>query len=351
MNIDKKKSFLITSGFYIFIVAALYFTLKLLSGPLFPFVVAVVVTMMLQSSIKKWAKRFRIKRKAVSVAAVLLVYIALGFLVVFLGYALYKQLITFLSILPEYVGNFSDVVNNLIEKAQRLFGHLPDGFTNIFEEVPSTAVQTFAETVTNLITQLAGSIAKGIPGFLISLAVTVVASAYFAKDYDDMVGWMTQNVPIKYLKKLSSAKVRVFKGLGSMLKGYGLIMVITFVEVFLGLSIIGNEYALIIAVVTALVDILPVLGSGTVLLPWAVFSILTGDYKKAIGLVVIHLVITAVRNIAEPKIIGDKVGVHPLLMLAAVFLGLKIFGVAGIILLPVTVVIIKSLIPENIGQN
>ncbi|MBO5908504.1 MAG: AI-2E family transporter, partial [Clostridia bacterium] len=84
---------------------------------------------------------------------------------------------------------------------------------------------------------------------------------------------------------------------------------------------------------------------------WAVFSILTGDYKKAIGLVVIHLVITAVRNIAEPKIIGDKVGVHPLLMLAAVFLGLKIFGVAGIILLPVTVVIIKSLIPENIGQN
>lgn len=133
-----------------------------------------------------------------------------------------------------------------------------------------------------------------------------------------------------------------------MLRAYGIIMFITFCELFLGLSILNligvmnNGYVFMIAIAIAVFDILPVAGSGGILIPWAVVSLILGSYPKAIGLIVIYVVITVIRQYIEPKIVGSSLGVHPIVTLAGLYFGLKLFGFMGMFIIPLTVMTLKA---------
>ena len=111
------------------------------------------------------------------------------------------------------------------------------------------------------------------------------------------------------------------------------------------------KYALIIAFATALIDILPVVGLGAVLIPWAVFSALSGNPERAIGLAVLYILIATIRNVIDPKIIGDKLGIHPVFSLAITFLGLKLFGAVGVFLAPLITIAVKTLLEIKYGQK
>ena len=111
------------------------------------------------------------------------------------------------------------------------------------------------------------------------------------------------------------------------------------------------KYALIIAFATALIDILPVVGLGAVLIPWAVFSALSGNPERAIGLAVLYILIATIRNVIDPKIIGDKLGIHPVFSLAITFLGLKLFGAVGVLLAPLITIAVKTLLEIKYGQK
>ena len=142
--------------------------------------------------------------------------------------------------------------------------------------------------------------------------------------------------------------------LGKWVRSYALILFITFCEIFLGLSILKaaglytGGYIFVIAVCTALLDILPVFGTGTVLIPWAVFSLITHKIGLGIGLIIIYALITVIRQVVEPKLVSANVDMHPVVTLMAMYLGLQIFGVIGLIILPITLVVIKTLNAEGI---
>jgi sporulation integral membrane protein YtvI len=125
------------------------------------------------------------------------------------------------------------------------------------------------------------------------------------------------------------------KTLSGYLKAYLLIMLITFFEVFIGLSILKVNYAFILAIVIAIVDILPVLGTGAVLVPWAILAFIGGNAPLGIGLIVLYGVTLIARQIIEPRIIGSTLGLHPLMTLASVYIGLKLLGLAGIFIGPI----------------
>ena len=144
---------------------------------------------------------------------------------------------------------------------------------------------------------------------------------------------------------------RVFKVAGKYLRSYALILLITFGELSLGLVLLGVDNAVLIAFCIALFDILPVAGTGGIMIPWAIFSLIGGDWGFAVGLVVIWAVITIVRNIIEPKIVGRQVGLHPLLALIAMFVGTKLFGLVGLFLLPLTLAIVLPLLRERFGSE
>jgi sporulation integral membrane protein YtvI len=126
-------------------------------------------------------------------------------------------------------------------------------------------------------------------------------------------------------------------------RSYAIILLVTFSELAIGFAILGVKNVFLLALLISLFDILPVVGLGAVLLPWAAISLVTGNTALGIGLVVMYVVILVVRNIIEPKIVGDRVGLHPLLTLVCMFVGAKLFGVIGLFGLPVAVAILKAL--------
>ncbi len=344
MAVEKQKKLLINVAFYTVTAVFVYISARLLTGPLLPFAIAFGLATVLQGAIRWLCEKFRFKKGFASVSLVLAVYTVIGVATVWLVRALYRQVSDLVTTLPQYSDSISKGFSYIADKIKVIFGSMPEIFS---EDIPSTAISTLAENLGQAISDIATDFAKAIPSFLLSVAVTVIAGAYFAKDYGKITDSVNRLVPKSILERLVFIKDVILKKLGKMLKGYLVIVSMTFFELLVGLGLLKVKYALIIALVTAIVDILPVLGSGTVLIPWAVVSGLSGNAGRAIGLVILYIVVTIVRNVTEPKIIGSKLGIHPVLMLAAVFVGLKIFGGIGVIIVPLGVVVVKSLLESR----
>lgn len=347
METAKKQKILIDILFIAVIAALAYLGLKILSGPLFPFAAAAALTVCIQNFVRKWSKKLKLKKKPASVAAVIIIYILAVTLIALAIYALYNQLTDFLKRLPEYSAGLSVSAQKIYDKIYSLTEYLPDFMKNLFGNMPEATLDTVSNKVADYIAGAVGTFLSGIPFIIFSLAVMVIASAYFAKDYDEISRYITSLIPRSAAKSIHHFKEVMLNKLVAMLKGYFIIAAITFGEVFVGLLVLRVRYALIIALITAVVDLLPVLGSGTVLIPWAVFSALLGNVPRAVGLVVLYLAVTLIRNVIEPKILGSNIGVHPIIMLAAVFIGLWIFGPAGIILVPIVVVCVKCFVESK----
>ena len=124
---------------------------------------------------------------------------------------------------------------------------------------------------------------------------------------------------------------------------YAKIMSITFVELSIGFIILGIDSPFLVALLISIFDVLPVLGTGGIMVPWVLYLLINGQINLAIGLLILYIIVTVIRNIIEPKIVGDQIGVHPLLMLIGMYAGVKIFGMFGLILFPVVLIIIKNL--------
>ena len=126
------------------------------------------------------------------------------------------------------------------------------------------------------------------------------------------------------------------------LRSYSLIFLLTFGELFLGFSVIGIDGAVVFAALVALVDILPVLGAGAVLVPWAIIEFILGNTALGVSLAVLQVIIAIVRQIVEPRIVGRGIGLHPVVSLMSMYVGLRVFGILGMIGAPLFFVIVKN---------
>lgn len=351
MTTSGQKNIVIKAFFYALIIGVIFLSFKLFFGPLLPFLLAVALVLSLQPLVNLLHRKFKIKRNPISVALVLTVYtIAIG-ITVWLTRILYIQLTDFLSSLPTYFDSVTSQINAIINRISLILGKMPDIGNGWLKDIPNTALKSAVTKLGSAATEVAAKFAAGIPSFLLSVAVMIIASIYIAKDYTAFTEYMHSIVPEKIIQKFINIKKTVLSRVAKLLKGYLLIIIITFFELFVGLSVLNVKYALIIAIATALIDILPALGSGTVLIPWAVFSALSGNPSRAIGLAVLYVLITTIRNVVDPKIIGDKLGIHPVFSLAITFLGLKLFGAVGVFLAPLITITVKTLLEIKYGQT
>ena len=343
METDSRKTFLINTAFIAVIIALWFIGIKLLSGVLLPFLLAGITVLALRGLTEAICRRLHIKRKLIAVLTVLFFYILIIGAVFLLLLLVFKQLDGVVALLPHYLQKISQMWNGFSDKINALLGRTFNSADGAFNEVPKVALESLTSGVTSFVASLAGKFAAGVPYFLLSLIVMVVASIYLAKDYDDIRAYFIRNFSKVGLSRIIELKDVCFGNLFKIIKSYFIILCITFAELFLGLTVLGFKYSLILALVISLVDILPVLGCGTVRMPWAAVCALNGDIKNAVGLLVLYLVISAVRHFIEPKVIGERVGVHPFLMLLSVIVGLRLFGAAGVLAVPMTVIVLSNL--------
>ena len=198
------------------------------------------------------------------------------------------------------------------------------------------------------------STASKVPSFLIAFLVCVITTCFMTADYNVITDFINAQLSEKRREDFKRAKALLKSSLGKMGKAYLLIMLVTFSEMLIGLSVLkllgifNSSYIVIISVATAVVDIIPVLGTGTVLIPWAIVCLIMGNYPMAIGLGILYGVITVIRQVVEPKLVAGQLGLPPFVTISAIYIGLKTMGVLGMFIAPVMIIMVKLLNDEGI---
>lgn len=178
---------------------------------------------------------------------------------------------------------------------------------------------------------------------LVTLFFSIIATFFISMDYTNVVSFLARQIPKRHRALLFDIKDFLVHTVLKMIKAYLILMLITFAELSIGFLIIDLDYALLIAAMIALLDLLPVIGTGGIMIPWIAVELFRQNYNLALGLSIIYLIVTVFRNIIEPKIVGDQIGLHPIISLVAIYLGLRTMGVMGMIFMPILAILIKWL--------
>ncbi len=207
-----------------------------------------------------------------------------------------------------------------------------------------TMVLSFGESVAGGLVSFIGGAAMFLPNALFTVLVVIIATYYFAIDRVRINCFFLSLFPKKVKPALKNAKDMLSATVGRYLRAYGLLFLITFTELLASFLIMGFDFAFVLALVIALVDVLPVVGTGTVLIPWGAIALISGNLKTGIGLLVSYAVITVIRQIIEPKIVGKFIGISPLATLASMYIGLKLIGIAGLFVFPLGAIVLKRVL-------
>ena len=210
------------------------------------------------------------------------------------------------------------------------------------------ALDSSIKTLSAKAVALVGNFAVSVPGKLVNTIICIVSTVFILLDWEAIGKFIHGQMPEKASEVMKDGWSQLKKTIGKYIRSYGLIMLMTFTELAIGLLIIGVDNSWGLAAGIAVLDILPIVGCGTVLIPWAVVSLVTGKTGIGISLLVLYVIIAIVRNIAEPKIVGQQVGLHPLATLLAMVTGASLFGAAGVFALPIALAVIKQLDDDGI---
>jgi sporulation integral membrane protein YtvI len=216
----------------------------------------------------------------------------------------------------------------------------------VLNDLFTQLIQSIGELISNLSVKIVAVIsgyASSLPILFIRLVIMLISTFFIAADYDMLIGFAARQIPDRFRDLMRVIKRYVVGTLFVCIRSYALIMSITFIELSIGFTIIGIGKPLLIAVLIALFDILPVLGTGGIMVPWIVISAIQSNYSLALGLLILYMVITIVRNIIEPKIVGSQIGLHPVVTLVSLFVGAQLFGVIGLFGFPITLSLLRHL--------
>jgi len=164
-----------------------------------------------------------------------------------------------------------------------------------------------------------------------------------SKDKMKIQNFIERQLPASWNRKIDIARRDLFGALLGYIKTQLILMIFVSSICIIGLTILRVKYSLLIGFVIGIFDAFPILGSGGILIPWAIYNFITGDYFRAIGFLIIYGVVILFRQMVEPKVLGTQIGVYPLVTLMAMYIGIKMFGVIGIIAGPIVVIFIKTM--------
>ena len=346
---DFKKLYFILYIVLVLIVVYLLFKLGIF---LFPFTLALFFSIMTQPFSRFLEKKLKFSQKIATIVSIVL------FLVIFLGFISLSALrlsgeIYKLSInLNKYSKEAQNLWNTAIDKIYSLLGYFPEGFDeqvknsiNGFIRMGTSKLGSFINSLINFITS--------IPTIILYICITILSTFFISLDKNKIMAFLEQQFPKSWIKKVYNIKREMFNVLGSYIRAQIILMTICFFELLISFNILSFlkfnlQYPLIFSIVICIIDALPILGAGAVLLPWSLISFVTGDINLGLALLVIYFLVLSVRQMLEPKLISQNLGVHPLVTLISMYSGFKFFGVIGFLIGPVVMIILKNVFSREL---
>lgn len=351
MNIEKRRNFIINTFYCAIIAVLLYLFLKYAIGLFFPFMVGLFIAMLLQRPLAFISKHTKIPHQFVGAVLTALTFLLIFAFVATLGAGIISQFNGLFSYIGGILQDFPSFVDRLQNRLNGMLSFLPGDLSASVDNALESAMANFknikiTDFGVDLLFGPLGSIwnaAKFIPNLFVILLITIITTLFMTMDYRMIVDFIRCQLSEKHKALLTDSKKIFFNTIWKMIRAYFIIMMITALELFIGLSILQIDYALVLALIICIVDVLPVLGTGTVIIPWAIYEFVMGNSGLALGLAIMYIIITVIRNFIEPKIVGQSVGLHPIVTLTSMYVGLQLFGFFGMLMLPMIIITVKVL--------
>ena len=320
-----------------------------------PFLIAFIITLLIEPIIRKVMKYTNLTRKASAIITMIVVFgIIIGFLVWGISNVITESS-NLLNGLNDYVVKITKFISSITNNFKIKKLQLPENLKGIIENSTNDTIELVLNTARIWLNNIINSM-KYLPTLLIYIGITVIATYFVCADRIYILDQIEYHLPQKWVNKIGTHSKKIISSLGNYLKAQAVLILIAFIIVLVGLYIfkfIGwkVEYPLITALGIGFVDALPILGSGTVMLPWAIISASNGNINLAIGLIVLYIIIIVTRQLIEPKIVSNHIGIHPIFTLIAMYTGFKIVGVIGMFVGPIILIIIKNIFGNLIDNG
>lgn len=326
-------------------VAYLFFRYAL--GALLPFILAWAVAAVLQRPVVFAHKKLKIPKKLAATVLVV-AFLAVLSVIIFASFrALIHQAGDFVADLSRDGDGLKEKLDEIISGAGGLLekiGISPSGETS---SIVFDAIKSMINAAASKLTSFAAGFAGAMPRVFIFAAALIISSIYFCAEYRAVADFVLKTLPRRAAKAVSAVKRECGVVMTSYVRSYLLLFLLTFGEAYLGLALIGFKNAFLLSLIVALVDFLPVFGTGTVLVPLALARLMLGDVRTAALVAALYGVISIIRQFAEPKIVGGEIGLHPAVSLMAMYVGLRFFGFFGMIVAPVAAAVMKSVLSKR----
>ena len=352
METEKRRAFIINFLYFAIILGLVIFFCRFALPTVLPFVIAFVVSVVLKPVITFLKEKCRVNKGVASIVIVLLFYAVIAFLLTAVGIKAFSTAKDFFIGLPRlFSTTIQPALVNFFNAVERLVAYVNPEASSVYNTIEQNVTQTLASYVSALSGRVVGGVTSmtfRAPGWLLNVLITIIATVFISVDWSVLSEFILRQCSDKTRSMLDNIRTHLGRTLGSYIRSYALILVITFAELAIGLSIIGVDGAFGIAALIAVFDILPVVGSGAVLIPWTIICLVRANYLRALGLGILYIVLVIVRNIIEPKIIGERVGLHPIVTLSSMVVGTYVFGPIGLLGLPVTLALLQSLNADGV---
>lgn len=324
-------------------IVLVYLFVNVLFEYVAPFAIGLLLALIFEPLVAWLSRRFKIHRGILAFVAVLLVLFAIGSVGTVIVVRIANEARALAETLPNQMEAVTRGFDNLKTNYISIIELVPEELRSAADNIGRTALSSFGAAASTFVRSTSTSVVKIVPGTLVGVILCFISMYFFIKDREKMEEILACKSPLALKKAYRAVKQGLFDALAGYIRAEATLMLVTGVICVTGLAILRYPYALFLAMLVAFFDFLPVFGPGFILWPWALGSVFAGDFHMAIGLMIIYAVITVTRQVLEPKVLGVQIGVHPLLTLMSMFIGLKVFGAMGFLIGPIIVITVKVL--------
>lgn len=340
---------------YVFLLLLGLFLALKLSMFYMPFLIAFIISLIIEPAIKYIMKKTKLTRRTSSIIIFLIVISIIIGSLIWLIITLFSEASSLLQSLNDYFDKASIQFQNLISSLNFDRIHLSKEILDVVQSSTGDLLQTVLNWIRNSLTGVI-NIVTSLPSIAICIGITVIALYFICVDKIYILDQVEHHLPKIWVKKISTHLKDLIKTLGGYLKAEVTLILVSFIISLIGLYMLGFigfniQYPLLMALFIGFVDALPILGSGTVMIPWAIICAINGDINLGIAIIVLLIIMSIARQILEPKLVSKNIGVHPIFTLIAMYTGFKIIGVVGLLIGPIVLIIFKNIFASLIDQG
>lgn len=340
--LDWVYSLLILAGFLVAVWAIYTYALPWI----LPFVIALVLAELMHPIVSRLSKLKRVSR---SLAVGLVLCVAMGIILLGLT-ALTAELVSDLKALSNALPSLYTDAYLLSQRLIEMVGNLHSSLPESMQDLVQSALKQLQTSLSTTTTKLTGvlTVFYSVPSFLLNMVIAFMATFYIARDRDEINRFLLGIFPVEWRPQLRQVKQEVWTSTMGYAKAQLMVILIATIYSITVLSVLRVPYAVLMGLLVGVADVLPLLGPGAIYVPWAAYAAFTGQPKFAILLIVVWGIQAVIRQVIEPKLVGEQMGLHPLVTLFAIYMGFSVFGALGVVLGPIVITLLKAVVRSGL---